>query len=47
MDAAKAKFCSNTAPSGGFWGLFYQAPEDVAWRAISLTHVDYPEGIIF
>lgn len=44
MADAAGRFCANPPQNEGLWRIFYQAPEDINWRAISLTHVNYPAG---
>lgn len=46
MADAAGRFCANPPQNEGLWRIFYQAPEDINWRAISLTHVNYPAGDI-
>lgn len=41
------RFCANPPVNGGIWKWFYQAAEDLEWRAIGLTHVEYPAGKLF
>ena len=38
------RFCLNSPPYEGVWKWFYQAAEDIEWRAVGLTHVEYPAG---
>ena len=38
------KFCHNPPPHEGVWKWFYQAAQDIDWRAVGLTHVEYPVG---
>ena len=42
-DAGK-RFCLNPPENGGTWKWFYQAAENLNWRAVGLTHVEYPAG---
>eukprot|EP00112_Aurelia_sp_Birch-Aquarium-sp1_P011075 Seg2338.1 transcript_id=Seg2338.1/GoldUCD/mRNA.D3Y31 product="Dolichyldiphosphatase 1" protein_id=Seg2338.1/GoldUCD/D3Y31 len=40
------RFCLNPPENEGIWKIFYQAAENIEWRAIALTHVEYPAGDI-
>ena len=38
------RFCLNPPENEGIWKIFYQAAENIEWRPIALTHVEYPAG---
>ncbi|XP_065068213.1 dolichyldiphosphatase 1-like [Rhopilema esculentum] len=44
MADSRKRFCLDPPKHEGVWKLFYQAAEDLEWRAVALTHVEYPTG---